>query len=71
MRMVRAGNAQCVLGNHELNIARNAKKLDNGWYFDEIRDLPDNQRAASVEQRKMIREFLSGLPLTLSETIFE
>jgi hypothetical protein len=31
--LVRSGNSQCVLGNHELNILLGHKKLNNDWFF--------------------------------------
>lgn len=63
--MVRAGNAQCVLGNHELNILRGSKKDDNNWFFDEP-DRPINgQRVATASERCEVRDFLAGLPLAL------
>lgn len=65
MKMVRAGYAQCVLGNHELNIARNARKLDNHWFFDEGGSMKKGLRTASAEQKESIRSFFRELPLTL------
>jgi hypothetical protein len=34
-RMLEAGLAQCVLGNHDLNILSGLRKYDNGWFFGE------------------------------------
>lgn len=31
--LIQAGRAQCVLGNHELNIMLGHQKFDNGWFF--------------------------------------
>ena len=31
--LVDNGNAQCVLGNHELNILIHSKREGNGWFF--------------------------------------
>jgi hypothetical protein len=63
--MVQAGNAQCVLGNHELNILRNSRKLDNNWYFNDP-DRPTNgQRVATATERTEIRNFFDKLPLAL------
>jgi hypothetical protein len=36
--LVSQGSAQCVLGNHELNLWRKARKEGNGWYFDDNQD---------------------------------
>ena len=65
MHMVDAGHAQCVLGNHELNIARNCEKPDNRWFFDNGGPSVDGQRAASVQQQESFRRFFNGLPLAL------
>ena len=32
-RLMDHGRAQCVLGNHELNLLRHGRKDGNGWYF--------------------------------------
>jgi hypothetical protein len=61
-RMAESRNAQCVLGNHELNIVREDRKVDNGWYFG---DAGDGQRHATSEESEKIREFFSELPLAL------
>ena len=31
--LVEQGKAQCVLGNHELNLLIDAKREGNGWFF--------------------------------------
>jgi hypothetical protein len=68
-RLVAAGRAQCVLGNHELNLLRAAPKSGNGWFFD-----PDHDRAkgkylgsarAHADQRVPVRNFLATLPVAL------
>ena len=33
--LIEMERAQCVLGNHELNIILGLKKFDNGWFFGE------------------------------------
>jgi hypothetical protein len=53
--MIDAGNAQCVLGNHELNILRESRKHDNEWFFEHT------DRAA---QEEIIR-FIAERPLAL------
>jgi len=62
MKMVDADNAQCVLGNHELSIVRDDRKVDNGWFFGEANE---GQRQATDEERENIRAFFSELPLIL------
>ena len=68
--LIERGMAQCVLGNHELNILRNERKPGNGWYFP---DHPDHQRpefanvrAATARERDTARIFIASLPLALS-----
>lgn len=36
--LVASGRAQCVLGNHELNLLLNSRKEGNGWFFPETED---------------------------------
>ncbi len=64
------GQAQCVLGNHELSVLRGEPKPGNGWFFADNHDhrkgrFPDC-RAASGAQREQFPQFLASLPLTLS-----
>ncbi len=40
--------AQCVLGNHELNLLLNRKKFDNGWFFGTRGN--DNATAQTMER---------------------
>lgn len=61
--------AQCVLGNHELNVLRQERKNGNGWIFDEH---PDHARPALAgcrratgRDREDIRRFFGSLPLAL------
>jgi hypothetical protein len=61
--------AQCVLGNHELNVLRQERKPGNGWIFDEH---PDHQRRsladcrrATGREREDIRRFFGTMPLAL------
>lgn len=32
-RLIENGNAQCVLGNHELNLLIESKREGNGWFW--------------------------------------
>jgi len=67
--LVSRGLAQCVLGNHELNLLREARKDGNGWYFDQNQDHRKKQfeesKAVDPGKRPGIRAFLSGLPVAL------
>jgi hypothetical protein len=35
-RLVSAGRAQCVLGNHDLNMLLSHRKHENGWFFGDV-----------------------------------
>lgn len=67
--LVARGLAQCVLGNHELNLLRQARKDGNGWYFAENHDREENQFLDSEDlaasDRMAVESFLSTLPLAL------
>lgn len=61
--------AQCVLGNHELNVLRHERKRGNGWFF---ASHPDHgrvefgaSRRATGRERETIRAFFATLPLAL------
>ncbi len=61
--------AQCVLGNHEINLLRQERKNGNGWMFDQH---PDHEKPwhaacqrANGREREDIRRFFNSLPLTL------
>ncbi len=68
-RLVEAGLAQCVLGNHDLNILLEDKKSENEWFFNN--ELTDEQRRtlgqrlATPEDQGRIRNFFATLPLAL------
>jgi hypothetical protein len=66
--LVESGRAQCVLGNHELNILLGRKKYDNPWYFGkEFREagflVP--QVIADHGVRDRVKKFFGTLPLAL------
>ena len=69
--MVIAGRAQCVLGNHELNLIRGEHKEGNGWFWPEGED---HDRAAghflsaanaTPSQRQDILSWFASLPVAL------
>jgi calcineurin-like phosphoesterase family protein len=64
-----AGRAQCVLGNHDLNILLGHRKYDNGWFFgEEFCDELDRlvpQKLADESIRTQTLDFFHTLPLTL------
>ncbi len=78
--LVRAGVAQCVLGNHEFNVLRGKVKQGNGWFipheemragrepdgwFAGTKRVPFDSRGASSDERARILRFISELPLAL------
>lgn len=67
--LVSDGRAQCVLGNHELNLLRGSPKPANGWFFAEDHDRAAGKfvhsRQATATERESFLEFLASLPLAL------
>ena len=62
------GRAQCVLGNHELNILLDLTKHDNHWFFG--RDSPPGGPSPAVllktqAERSAIDDFFRSLPVAL------
>ena len=67
-KLIDNGNAQMVLGNHELNVLQHKAKHGSGWYFDEQVDKDKDYQPfnrTDDEERSKIYEFLSGLPIAL------
>lgn len=66
MRFASRGNAQCILGNHELNLLRGAERDGNAWFMNP--EAPSSYPAKGVEreQKPQIERFLSTLPLALA-----
>jgi len=68
--LVANGLAQCVLGNHELNLLRNASKEGNRWYVDpdhpeQRGDFAASRPAPSAPKKAEWAEFFLTLPLAL------
>ena len=68
-RLVSAGRAVAVLGNHEINLLREDAKDGSGWFF-ESRAAKDHDKYApyqrpTAEERASIVAFLSSLPIGL------
>ena len=66
--LVEAGRAQCILGNHDLNILLGKEKHDNNWFFG--REFRENgvvipQVLADAATREMVTGFFRTLPLAL------
>lgn len=66
--LVKMGNAQVVLGNHELNVLQNKPKDGGGWFFKE-REPKDTSyepfARVTEREREIIFEFLNELPVAL------
>jgi hypothetical protein len=74
-RLVDAGNAQVVLGNHELNLLLNKEKEGNGWllghsdgWHDGDKRVPFGSRQAGDSERAKILAFLRSLPVALESS---
>jgi hypothetical protein len=65
MALVRDGRAQCVLGNHELNILRPDPKHDNTWFFAPDDPASPGTQAVQPEQKERFVNFLESLPIAL------
>ena len=69
LRMVRelcaAGLAQCVAGNHELNLVRHDAKDDNYWFLQPQRRSRYPQARISADEKQAMLKFLDALPLVL------
>jgi hypothetical protein len=69
--LVDRGRAQCVIGNHELNLLRNEKKEGNGWFHekhdDHEVDLLRSSTPVKPQQRAAILAFLDRLPCGTGE----
>ncbi len=65
MRLVDSGKAQCILGNHELNLIRGERKDGNDWFThpEEPGEYPF--KAVDEQQKPRFIEFLLDLPLVL------
>lgn len=65
--LVEAGHADCLLGNHELNLLLEKRREGNEWFWGETQDLREGGRVvqtlADDATRTWIAEFLRGLPL--------
>lgn len=71
-RLMEAGKAQCVAGNHEVNVLLGDRKHGNGWFFGEHERLVDGEGPAAFcrvcegeGERDEVRAFVDGLPLAL------
>jgi hypothetical protein len=67
--LVARGLAQCLMGNHELNLLREARKEGNGWYFGDNHDRAKQKyldsRSLDSAKRPAVDAFLRSLPIAL------
>jgi hypothetical protein len=66
--MVEAGRAQCILGNHELNLLLDHDKPENGWFKDEPSRGNGCERSADEATRGFVLEFFGTLPMGLERS---
>lgn len=64
MRLVREKHAYCVLGNHDLNLLLDERRVDNNWWNEPGVNNPQ-QRPVREEDKSRFREFVASLPLVL------
>lgn len=62
---VAAGRAQCVLGNHELNLLRDIRKHGNDWFTRPGQPGEFPSRPVREENRAAYRDFCAALPAVL------
>mmetsp|Transcript_17684 Transcript_17684/g.20499 ORF Transcript_17684/g.20499 Transcript_17684/m.20499 type:complete len:375 (+) Transcript_17684:41-1165(+) len=71
-QLCESGKAQCILGNHELNLLRGKRKHGNHWFYGETESICKGSKAISFQKlakdestRKEILDFLGSLPVAL------
>ena len=68
MRMVESGNAQCIIGNHELNALRNDRgkgRHGEGWWYGNNEPGFDSVPVSAKEKEEIFLPFMRGLPAAL------
>lgn len=68
MQYVREGRAQCILGNHELNLLREVNKDGNDWFMAPEKKGEFPFMPVRDQQRKDFIEFLRTLPVVLENS---
>lgn len=69
--LMQLGKAQCILGNHELNILRGEHKHGNHWFFGETEVIRKDKEATSFQVladenfQREVKEFFLSLPMAL------
>ena len=62
--LVAAGRAQCIAGNHELNLLRGEEKHGNSWWTNPA-NAGEHTVAVTAADKAELTPFLAGLPLIL------
>jgi hypothetical protein len=63
--LVEADRAQCILGNHELNILREVAKHGNAWWVDPEAESEHPAVRPTPPQKRRLKAWLETLPLAL------
>jgi hypothetical protein len=69
--LVEGGRAQCVLGNHELNVLLRRRKPEHSWFEEGVppfrhgRQVVPQARVAGEQERRAFLDFFASLPLAL------
>ncbi|MCE9591311.1 MAG: metallophosphoesterase [Planctomycetes bacterium] len=64
-RLISAGRALAVMGNHDLNVVLGSQKADNGWILGHQPPKGDAKPVANDAEREEITAILRTLPLAL------
>ncbi|MDJ0927390.1 MAG: metallophosphoesterase [Gammaproteobacteria bacterium] len=64
-RLVADAGAQCILGNHELNLLRDVEKHGNSWWVHPDKPMPHPAARISAADKARFTVFLESLPLVL------
>lgn len=65
LSLVTVGRAQCLLGNHELNLLRDVEKHGNSWWVAPEKPLEYPARSLDPADKPRFIDFLQSLPLVL------
>jgi len=65
MALVESGRAQCILGNHELNLLRDVEKHGNAWWTNPGQDDEHPAEPVHPDDKPVMMCFLETLPIAL------
>ena len=66
--LVASGRAQCILGNHELNLLLRYRKPENGWFEGDESRGNGCEVAADEPGRDFVIDFFGSLPMALERS---